>query len=305
MKEKMKEKTISIKIRKIFTLFIFVLLLTNFLFSKNNKINNQTDKKHNRYFKATTLPLIIREKEFLKIKWKNIGKSFAKETFLSYYTFGLSSLRHSWNYKKYYKEFFVINNTNVQALGTMKYSTGTIGLCKNTNMGRYNIWHISIPLLIEPTWKRLNECAADFSNIKLSFQLFDEHNRETAQIVDILPNTRFDPANYGGKATFNIKVGANKRWQAIEASTESKASFWWNWNPKVLVSASGAAGNYAFCLLNQKPDGTGWIGQVPVELLIQAPKENNKYTLQVKTILMFKEKHTIKLGESKIDVYLD
>jgi len=299
----------TIKSKKTLTsLLIFVLLFINIAFSNTNEVNNQLIKtqKEIRYFKSTTLPLVFAKEDFLKIKWKNWGKTYFRFVLASY-SYGASELFKKWDYKKYKKDFFVENNTNIQkkVLGTIKYSTGIIGLCKNKNIENYNLWHISVPLLIEPTWERLNECADDFSNIKLSFQLFDENNKETAQIVDILPNTRFDPANYGGKASFNVKIGANKRWQAIEASAESKANFWWNWNPKVLVAASGAAGNYAFCLLNQKPDGTGWIGQVPVELLIQIPKENKKYTLQVETILMFKEKHTIKLGESKIDVYLD
>jgi len=189
-------------------------------------------------------------------------------------------------------------------VGTVKLSSAAIGIPKGSPAAGYTLWHVPVPLVIEPTWDRLGDYPDDFSHVGVQLRLLDKAGKATAQIMDVLPNTRFDPANYGGKATFQMHVGADRRWEVVEGSARAEAAFWWNWNPKVLITASGASGNEAFCLLNRKPDKSGWVGAVPVELLVMAPSSATDYTLDVEPFLMFRSKVPMKMGQVNMVLYL-
>ena len=204
------------------------------------------------------------------------------------------------------KKWFGDNGKSTPAvtLGALKLSSSAIGIPKSAPASGYSLWQVSIPMIIEPTWDRIADFPDDFSHVGIQFRLVDESGKATAQLVDVLPNTRFDPANYGGKASFQMHIGADRRWEMVEGSAKAEAAFWWNWNPKVLVTASGASGNEAFCLLNKKPDKTGWVGSVPIELLIMAPDSVGRYALDVEPFLMFKSEVPIKLAKVQMSIEL-
>ncbi len=189
-------------------------------------------------------------------------------------------------------------------VGTLKLSSAAIGIPKGAPATGYTLWHVSVPLVIEPTWDRLADYSDDFSHVGVQFRLLDNSGKATAQIMDVLPNTRVDPANFGGKATFQMHVGADRKWEAVEGSARGDATFWWNWNPKVLITASGASGNEAFCLLNRKPDKSGWVGAVPVELLVMAPSSATDFRLDVEPFLMFRSKVPMKMAQVIMALYL-
>lgn len=167
------------------------------------------------------------------------------------------------------------------------------------NLGPYRLWQASIPVVIQPSWERITDFADDFSHVGLEFRLKDaEGNGSAAQLTDILPNTSFSKANYGADARVRLALQANRKWGPVEPDASATGSFWYEWNPKVNVVASGAAGSNAFVVLNRKPDKTGWVGSLPVELLLLCPKSIDSLTVVIHPMLVFKDSESILLGET-------
>jgi len=259
-------------------------------------------------FKTITVPLVIEQATFEGtfiekegVRWKQDVKDpwhWVTSVLSSIDPTGLSGMAYP-AYKRWNDAYTYPNSqTNRIIIGEMMFSETILAGLPASKLGPFFLRQVSIPLVIRPTWSNITDFANDFSHVAIELRVVSSSGNESAlQICDILPNTQFVPANYGGKSTFNIGVQSNRKWGPIDASATAGSSFWWEWNPKVNIVSSGAAGDTAIIVLNKKPDQSGWIGKLPIELLLMVPGGMDSARIVIRSMLVYRNNQQIPLAE--------
>ncbi len=172
-------------------------------------------------------------------------------------------------------------------------------------LGEYRLWQASIPIVIKPSWNRIKKFKSDYTHVALEFTIIDHSGGgSSVQITDILPNTKFVTAEYGATVNLTFDVQANRKWGLVEAGGVGKTVFHYEWAPKINLISSGAAGNKAFVVFSKKKDDTGWIGRLPVEILLLAPESVKLQLLRVNPYLIYKDDQEIKIPLGNVETKL-
>lgn len=263
--------------------------------------SKQPVKQESVTFQTKTIPLIITrsawDKTFLT-SYADDQKS--KPWWRPLVTGGIGDLWYSTTKAYFDSKDAKIIEKNLE-LGTMSFSETIVCGPPVKKSTHFESWHVSVPISIEPNWKMLQKMANETSHILFSLEVSSNKGELTSSIQDILPNTAIISQNFGGKV--ELGIGINGKWGPVE--TRNGASFFWNWDPKVTVIASGAAGNKAFIMLNQKPDKSGWLGKLPVELSILTPVGTTEVRLEIKPFVVFNSEKQVALGQVDIRTLLE
>ena len=177
--------------------------------------------------------------------------------------------------------------TNKLVLGEMALSESIVVSDPLRKIGPFKLWRVPLPISINPTWDKMADFDLDFSKIAIKFKVEGSSAKTAMELRDILPNTQFVPSNYGGKAKINIGLKSDPKFVGATAQAEAEAGFWWEWNPKINIIASGAAGNSGSIVLSTKPDGTRWFGKLPIELLLLVPEGEDTGVVTIETQLVY------------------
>ena len=245
----------------------------------------------------STNTLLNREKE--RLKQDATDPRMAAASLVSSYAAALVRI-----YKERHGEYKYPNqDSNKVVLGEMLLSESIVVSDPLKRVGPFRLWRVPVPITIAPSSANLGDFGSDFSKIMIKIQIEGSDSSEsTMELRDILPNSLFVPANYGGKADFNVALKADRQWGPVSGEAQAGVGFRWEWNPKVLIISSGAAGNSASIVLSKRPDGTSWFGKLPIELFVLAPQNTSKGILTIETLLVYKDT-LIKLGEVKSALY--
>lgn len=274
--------------------------------SKGTKEAKLPTKQESVTFRTKTIPLIITKTEWDKTILTEFANNAGKAPWWTTLTSATTGLPLSWNItssaiKAYFESRDGKQVENNLELGSISFSESIVcgpPVRKSTN---FESWHVSVPISIEPHWNTMQKIADENSHILFSLEVLSVSGEPTCSIQDILPNTLIVSQNFGGKV--ELGIGVNGKWGPVES--RNGASFFWNWNPKVTVIASGAAGNKAFIILNQKPDKAGWLGKLPVELSILTPVGATELRLAIKPYIVFNSDKQVPLGQIDVRTLLE
>jgi len=197
------------------------------------------------------------------------------------------------------------SETEIVHFGEIRMPAGIVSEAPFRVGGRFSLYRVNPQVVISPAWEKLTPELADVVKLRLDFEVLDPDGGASAGITDILPRTELLDANHGASVKTRLGLGANNQWSVVDASGDVEGTIWWQYDPKIHLTTSGAVGNTAFVVFHERKDGTGWAGQLPVELLVLKP--NNKtatLALKISCSLQLGEAGAIHLGENIVKLSL-
>jgi hypothetical protein len=205
--------------------------------------------------------------------------------------------------------------TEMKKLEAAKQSKGAIligtAICPGTlvagspegTIGRFQRRHLSVRYAIESEFAGIERLRKNLRSFRIVLQA-ESDKKNSIEIKDVLPNTTFVNANYGGDVSATAKIGISAKGTFEEAAGNAEGTFRWHWQPKNLEIESSAVGNYASVGFHPKTDRTFYVGQIPIELSILTPTDLDHAQLKILNLVESSGGQVLPVGEIVCEVIL-
>lgn len=164
-------------------------------------------------------------------------------------------------------------------------------------VGENELLSVEIPLAIQPDASDLDGAALRSIGFTFTFE-----EKDSVEIKDVLPKTELMKDNVSANATIRLCADARGKFGPVSPSASAAGAFNWTWDPKVHVVSSAGVGNRAYVNYMQRPDGAGYIGQLPARMLLSVPKGTGKLLMEMKTSVKLGAGDPIPLNTFQISI---